>query len=339
MTNAGVFPPVVDLTSPSAPELIDAACQTVGFFQVLRHGIPAALMDSVFDVADRFFAQPLPDKMSWASSSPEIERGYSAKGTEGLAYTLDLEQPPDLFEALTFGREDLPEDPAFHTTEHHFFAPNIWPDKPSDLRSTLLEYQDNAHRVVRQITSVMARGLGLDSDYFVPFTDHAVEALRINYFEGRPGDTAMPYQFGIGPHTDYGIVTVLLADQEPALQAFTNDGEWRYVVPVPGALVVNVGDLLSRWTNDRWRSTLHRVVPVLSTDSSIRRRRSLPFFLEGNFDAVIECLPTCTDADNPPRYGPIKGGEHVYAKTMSGRLLEAAGAESTLGDRAGALDF
>jgi isopenicillin N synthase-like dioxygenase len=331
------FPPVIDLTSPSAPQDIDRACRTVGFFQVLGHGIPQSLIDSMFDVADRFFGQSLAEKMAWASPSPEIERGYSAKGTEGLAYSLDLEQPPDLFEAITIGRDDLPDDPAFHTDTHDFFAPNIWPTTPQDLRPTLLDYWEHAQRVVHRITTLMARGLGLEPDYFERYTDRAVEALRINYFEGRPGDVALPDQFGIGPHTDYGIVTVLLADQEPALQVYAADGHWRYVVPVAGALVVNVGDLMSRWTNDRWRSTLHRVAPVLTKDESIRRRRSVPFFHEGNFDALIECLPTCTDADNPPRYGPITGGEHVHAKTMSGRLLAAAGAESTLGDRTQAL--
>jgi isopenicillin N synthase-like dioxygenase len=332
------FPPVIDLTSPSAPALIDAACRNVGFFQILGHGVPAELMDSVLDVADRFFGQPLPEKMSWASGAPEIERGYSAKGTEGLAYTLDLEQPPDLFEAFTIGREGLPDDPAFHTDRHEFFAPNIWPTTPPDMRPTLMEYWGHAQRVVHRLTSLMATALGLDDGYFEPFTDKAVEALRINYFEGHPGDTALPNQFGIGPHTDYGIVTVLLADQEPALQAYTKDEEWRYVVPLPGALVVNIGDLMSRWTNDRWRSTLHRVTPVLSTDNSVRRRRSVPFFHEGNFDALVTCLPTCTDADNPARYRPITGGDHVLAKVNSGRLLEAAGAESTLGERVKALD-
>jgi isopenicillin N synthase-like dioxygenase len=327
------FPPIVDLTGPDAPGLIDSACREVGFFQVVGHGIPPALLDSVFDVADRFFGQSLSEKLAWASGAPEVERGYSAKGTEGLGYTLDLQQPPDLFEALTFGRENLPDHPAFHTADHQFFEPNIWPTSPAELRPTVLEYWDRVQGVVHTVTSLMARGLGLDDTFFEPFTDRAVEALRINYFEGRPGETAMPNQFGVGPHTDYGIVTVLLADQEPGLQVYTHDEQWRYVLPVPGALVVNVGDLLSRWTNDRWRSTLHRVIPVLSDDHTIRRRRSVPFFHEGNFDAVIECVPTCSGADNPPRYAPITGGEHVYAKVMAGRLLEAAGAESTLGDR------
>jgi isopenicillin N synthase-like dioxygenase len=335
---SGAFPPVIDLDSPTAPVDIDAACRSVGFFQIVNHGIPTQLLDSVLDVADRFFGQPLPAKLAWLSPVPEIERGYAAKGTEGLAYSLGLDQPPDLFEAFTVGLDSLPDDAAFHSDEHHFFAPNIWPDAPSDFRPTLLSYREHAVGLVNRINSLMALGLGLEESFFAPFTDASIDTLRVNFFEGHPGDSALPNQFGIGPHTDYGICTLLYADQEPGLQVYTKEEEWRYVVPLPGALLVNVGDLLARWTNDRWRSTLHRVVPVLTEDDSIRRRRSVPFFREGNYDALVTCLPTCTDAENPPLYPPIKGGEHVAAKAMLGRLLEAEGAgESTVGDRTKAL--
>jgi isopenicillin N synthase-like dioxygenase len=337
------FPPVVDLTSPSAPQLIDDACRHVGFFQVVGHGIDQDLLDAVFSVADSFFGQELEAKIAWESGVPEVERGYSAKGTEGLSYSLGLDQPPDLFEALTFGLDEVPvDDPGYCFDQHHQFAPNIWPTEPADLKAVMLAYYDAAFRLTRAVMSQMAVALGMPSDYFAPFTDKAIDVLRINYFEGRPGDAALPNQYGIGPHTDYGMLTLLLADQEPALQVYTEnpdtqEEEWRYVVPVPGAILVNVADLLTRWTNDRWRSTLHRVLPVLSDGNTVRRRRSVPYFCSGNYDAIIECLPTCTDADNPPLYPPLHGGKHVEEKTLSGRLLEAADAESTLGDRVKAL--
>jgi isopenicillin N synthase-like dioxygenase len=338
VTSSETFPPVVDLESPYAPAEIDEACRTVGFFQIVNHGIPSELLDAVFEVADKFFGLDLADKLAWLSPVPEVERGYAAKGTEGLAYSLGLDQPPDLFEAFTVGLDSLPDEPAFHTGEHNFFAPNIWPDEPKELRPVLLSYREYASRLVDRINSLMALALGLEADFFEPFTDASVDTLRVNFFEGRPGDSALPGQYGIGPHTDYGICTVLYADQEPGLQAYTKEEEWRFVVPIPGALLVNVGDLLARWTNDRWRSTLHRVVPVLTTDDTIRRRRSVPFFREGNYDAIVTCLPTCTDAEHPPLYPPIKGGEHVQAKALLGRLLEATGAgESTVGDRTKAL--
>jgi isopenicillin N synthase-like dioxygenase len=331
------FPPVVDLASSDAPDHIDAACREVGFFQILGHGISDELIQQLFQSADEFFALDLEEKLRWSPAEIEVERGYSAKGTEGFSYSLGLEQPPDLMEGFTVGLEPLPDRPAFHTDAHHFFAPNIWPDRQALLRAALTSYWSEADRVVHRITTLMAVALGLEDDYFEKFTDESTDTLRINYFEGRPGDTALPGQFGIGPHTDYGICTLLLTDDVPALQVYTKESEWRYIVPQEGALLVNIGDLMARWTNERWRSTLHRVVPMLPVDDQPRRRRSIPFFHEGNFDSYVECLPTCTDADNPPLYPPITGGDHVFEKAMASRVLRKADADSTVGDRAGAL--
>jgi isopenicillin N synthase-like dioxygenase len=333
----GDFPPTIDLTSREAPAQIDDVCRDVGFFQIRGHGIPDDLVAELFRAADEFFGQDLDQKMRWSSSQVEVERGYSAKGTEGFSYSLALEQPPDLMEGFSMGLEPLPDRPEFHTDAHYFFAPNIWPDEPAGLREVMTAYWDEGNRVIHQITTLMARSLGLDEDYFEPFTDASTDTLRINYFEGKPGETALPGQFGIGPHTDYGMCTLLLADQEPALQVYTKEGEWRYIVPQAGALLVNLGDLMARWTNDRWRSTLHRVTPVLASDGERRRRRSIPFFHEGNFDAYVECLPTCTSPDNPPRYPPITGGQHVFEKAIASRELRKADADSTVGDRADAL--
>jgi len=330
------FPPLIDLTDDDAPAQLDRACREVGFFQVTGHGIPDEVLDALESAAEEFFTRPLEEKLRWVSPSPEIERGYSAKGTEGLSYSVGLEQPPDLFEAFTVGLEPLPDDPAYHTDAHHWFAPNIWPDEPASLRPAMLAYYSAVERAVHLTTSKLALALGMPADFFEPFTDRSTDTLRINWFEAAPGEVAQPGQMGIGPHTDYGIISMLFNDQAPGLQAYV-DGSWRDVVPAPGALVVNVGDLLSRWTNDRWRSTLHRVVPVQATEGRVPRRRSTPFFHEGNFDALIECIPTCAGPDNPAKYSPITGGDHVLAKQLSARLLETKDTMSTLGDRAAAL--
>jgi isopenicillin N synthase-like dioxygenase len=303
------FPPIVDLRSSTASAEIDRACSEVGFFQVLGHGIPQDLISQVFAQIDDFFTLDVEEKTRWESAVRVVDRGYAAKGSEGFGYTVGVEQPPDLFESYSIGLEPLPNRPAFHTDAHTLFAPNIWPDRPQGLREVMLAYYAQADRVAHLVNRLMAIALGIDADFFESYTDASTDMLRLNFFEGRPGDSALPNQFGIGAHTDYGICTILLADQEPALQVFTKEGEWRYAVPVEGALLVNVGDLLARWTNDRWRSTLHRVMPVLSAAGEVRRRRSIPFFHEGNHDARIECLPTCTGPDNPPRYAPITGGE------------------------------
>jgi isopenicillin N synthase-like dioxygenase len=325
----------VDIEAPDAPEQVDEAFRAVGFVQVVNHGIPDDLIEAVYRGAGDFFGLPLQEKLRWASP-PEIERGYTARGTENFSYSVGLERPPDLLEAFTVARDSYPADePAFATTDrHHFFAPNIWPDSAPALRTALSEYYLKAQRLAHRITSLFAVALGLDAGFFEPSTTHSIDTLRINWFEGLPSCELSDGQLGIGPHTDYGIVTILLADQVPALQVMDPAGEWRTVVPEPGALICNIGDLLAQWTNDRWRSTLHRVLPV--TDDA-GRRRSLPFFHEGNFDALIECLSTCTGPGNPPRYPPVVAGEHVHAKVMASRLSSDTGAGQTLGDRAASL--
>ena len=333
------FPPVVDLTAEDACAQIDAACRNVGFFQVVEHGIPESTVASAFQAADSFFGQPLHEKMRWTSPSPEIERGYSARGTEGLSYSLGLDdRPPDLFEAFTMARDEYPaDDPVFRDSRHHFFEPNIWPDGPTGFRAALCAYYLEVQALAHRLTTMFATALGMPSDFFEAHTAHSMDTLRINYFEGSPGEEPLPGQFGIGPHTDYGILTVLLADQTPGLQVVTSDGTWRDVVPVPHGLVVNISDMLAQWTNDHWRSTLHRVLPIRANVGGTVRRRSLPFFHEGDFDSVVECLPTCCSADEPALYPTVVLGEHVMAKVLSGHLLEVADAGSTIGDRIGAV--
>ena len=134
-----------------------------------------------------------------------------------------------------------------------------------------------------------------------------------------------------------GIVTVLHADQVPGLEIVGPDGEWHGVQPPEGAFLVNLGDLLAEWTNDRWRSTLHRVVPPPRSVEGAAVRRSMAFFHDGNYDAVIECLPTCCSADNPPRYPRVTAGEHLMAKLLGPRTLTASDAVSTAGARVNAV--
>jgi isopenicillin N synthase-like dioxygenase len=342
-SDPSLFPPLIDLNDPNAPALVDAAYREVGFMQIVGHGIPADVIESAFAAADEFFAQPVEEKVRWESGDPAVERGYSAKGSEAFAYTLDMQKPPDLFEAFSVARDSYPaDDPVFarEKDKHNFFAPNIWPDGPDSLRPALTAYYEQVQQLAHRVTTLFARALDLDPDFFVGRTNHSLDTLRVNYFEGAPGDDGpLPEQFGIGPHTDYGILTVLLTDQTPGLQVLDASGEWRPAVPEPGALICNIGDLIAQWTNDRWRSTLHRVAPVMASGAEVVRRRSLPFFHEGNYDMTVECLPTCCSADNPAKYAPVHAGEHVAGKVLSARIFEDAGAVDTVGDRAAALSL
>jgi len=334
-----VFPPVIDLSEPDAAAQIDRACRAVGFFQVIEHGIGRDTITRAFSVVDDFFARPLGDKLRWSSPGPEIERGYSAKGSEGLSYSLGLEdRPPDLFEAFTVARDEYPpDDPAFVDDRHHFFEPNIWPDDAPEFRHALVGYYLEVQALAHRLTTLFAKALGMPDDFFEERTRHSCDTLRVNYFEGVPGQQVMDDQYGIGPHTDYGILTVLLTDATPGLEVVTPSGDWRPVRAVPGALVVNIADMLAQWTNDHWRSTLHRVVAIQAREGLTVRRRSLPFFHEGDYDMVVECLPTCCGPNDPAKYPPVLAGEHVRAKVLSGHLKEAAKVGSTLGNRVDAL--
>jgi isopenicillin N synthase-like dioxygenase len=124
---------------------------------------------------------------------------------------------------------------------------------------------------------------------------------------------------------------VLYAEPVAGLQIVAPDGDWIDVMPADDALVINLGDLTAQWTNDQWRSTVHRVVPPSVSGPAVRR--SAAFFLDGNWDALIECLPTCTSATDPPRYPPVTAGDHLMAKLMGPRLLRASDATDTSGNR------
>jgi len=166
--------------------------------------------------------------------------------------------------------------------------------------------------------------------------DHATEMLRLNnYVRATGGADPLPGQQRMGAHTDYGIVTALFGDRVEGLEIVGPDGDWHGVVPEEGAFLVNLGDLLARWTNDRWRSTVHRVVPP-PRGAGPSRRRSAAFFHDGNYDALVECLPTCLEPGEVPKYPPVVAGEHLTAKLLSGRsrsLEPRAGVTDTVGER------
>ena len=324
--------PVVDLAASDAPQLVDAACRTVGFMSIVGHDVPQAVISAMLDATDEFFALPLDEKLRVRSPSPGINRGYAAKGTEGLAYSLGVDgRPPDLFEAFNVGPESRPDGVPAERVE---FAANVWPQRPASLRPALTAYFEEIAALARRLTRVMARALELDDDFFVGKTDHSTDTLRVIHYERAPGEPEpLRGQQRMGAHTDYGIVTILYADRVAGLEFVGPAGGWHGVVPPPDGFVVNLGDLLARWTNDRWRSTMHRVVPPAPTVEGRAVRRSMAFFHDGNFDAMIECLPTCSSEESPPRYPPVIAGDHLLAKLLGPRTLTVSDAQSTAGER------
>jgi isopenicillin N synthase-like dioxygenase len=327
--------PVVDLTDADAAAAVDDACSRIGFFQIAGHGVPDDVIAGLLDAMNRFFALPEEQKRAVVPPSMAINRGWSPVGKESLAYSLGVEAPPDLFEAFNTGHEVDYTDPVHAAHRDGFFAPNLWPDLDG-FREAFVTYFDEVSALAHRLTQVVAAGLGMPEAYFADKTDHSPDVLRVNWYQRADGSApVLPGQQRMGAHTDYGVLTILLADRVPGLEIVAPSGAWVGVQPEPGCFLVNLGDLLAQWTNDRWRSTLHRVVPPTGEGECLRR--SAAFFHEANSDALVEVLPTCISADRPARYEPVLAGDHLLAKLRGSRELQPSTAASTVGERADVL--
>jgi isopenicillin N synthase-like dioxygenase len=301
---------------------IDRAAREVGFMQITGHGIPDSAVASLIQAMDGFFDMPLEDKQKWRPSSPAINRGYNGPKTERLSYSLGVNSAADLFEAFNVGTpaSDFPHLDLSPLT----YAANLWPQQPAGFEDKVQAWYRHAGGLARTLTRIFAIALDLPENYFAAFTGHSVDMLRMNNYQLPATDLRLePGQMGMGAHTDYGIVTILWADNvQPGLQILDGKGCWHDVTPAPGALLVNLGDMLARWTNDRWISTMHRVLAPVDADGRIVRRRSAAYFHDGNADAVVSCLPGCADEQHPALYPAVTVAEHLEAKLAGSRGLK-----------------
>jgi isopenicillin N synthase-like dioxygenase len=319
---------------------IDRAAREVGFMQIAGHGIPDAAIDALSAAIDGFFGLPLEQKQAWRPPSVSVNRGYNGPKTERLSYSLGVTSPADLFEAFNVGAA-ASEFPGLDLSPSHY-PENRWPDRPAGFEPAVRAWFGHAGGLARRLTRIFALALALPEDYFAPFQDHSIDVLRLNNYQMPAGDLRLETgQLGMGGHTDFGIVTVLWADRVvPGLQIQDAAGGWHDVTPAPGALLINLGDMLARWTNDRWISTMHRVLPPIDPTGRAMRRRSAAYFHDGNADAVIACLPGCADAAHPALYAPVTVAEHIAAKLAGSRGLklnpdaEREAARLRAGDRA-----
>jgi isopenicillin N synthase-like dioxygenase len=306
---------------------VDDACRDTGFLVVTGHGVPQETCDAVLDAFAEFFELPEDEKRAVVVDDPSANRGYSALGQEGLSYSRGEESPRDLFEAFNLGSEATVGD--YYDRYRSFYAPNAWPAHPPQLRDAWLAYEAAVDDVATNLLEAMALALELPESWFVDSCRHAIVTTRaINYERRATTPDPVDGQMRMGAHTDYGILTVLLADDVPGLQVF-RDGVWHDVSTPRGAFVCNLGDMLARWTNDRWISTMHRVVPPPAGSNGPVRRRSLARFLDCPPDLVVETIPSCIDADHPARYGPVNAGEWLRAKVLGSRALQLPDLDDT----------
>jgi isopenicillin N synthase-like dioxygenase len=324
--------PIVDISayvrddSPEArrrvAEQIDRACRTVGFMQIVGHGVAAETTAGIAQAIDGFFAQSLETKKEYVRPKRE-NRGYTPPKTESLSYTIGIDpvtRMNDFFEAFNVGvtREDFPG--AELSAEE--YPDNTWPAAPGAFRGQVEAYFAEAQRVARTLTDIFADALGVERAFFEPLTRRSLDVLRMNNYALPPGSIELGAELtGMGEHTDFGVVTVLWADQVAGLQVLGRDGLWHDVQPADDAFLVNLGDVMARVTNDQWMSTLHRVKPPI-IDGSIVRRRSAAFFEDGDPAAVVAPIPAFVPAGEQPLYAPVTLKEHVSAKLHGLKSLQ-----------------
>ncbi|KAK7545602.1 1-aminocyclopropane-1-carboxylate oxidase [Phyllosticta paracitricarpa] len=315
--NTSRSPPLLDFSvfysqDPAAKKkLVDQVrdcCLHNGFFQIINHPVPVELQQRVMQWNKRFFDLPLEVKKSVGKDLNTWNRGYELLRSQ----ILEEGTLPELKEGFFIG-EEIPKTHPYHVNKKLNSGPNVWPStellaEVEDFKTTCMSYYSAVVSLAKDILKVLALTLDLDESYFGGFSDGAVATMRLlHYPPTEKGDGEERLRRGIGAHTDFGAVTLLLQDEVDGLQVWDKDvKQWFDVMPIPGAFVVNLGNLMMRWSNDRYISNLHRVI-----NRSGRERYSIPVFFSGNPDYVIDCLPNCKPAEEQAKYPPITVEEAV----------------------------
>jgi isopenicillin N synthase-like dioxygenase len=301
---------------------MDRACREIGFFAITGHGVGERLVEDLRRVAHDFFARPMAEKLASRHPVAGINRGYHPVGGEALSKANDTAAPPDLKEFFHVGPVDVGDDAYYTNAEgRQHFIPNIWPARPADFRRAATDYYRAMSGLIPFLMRLAALALDVDECFFDDKVDRSIGTMRLNYYPAQ-AVAPSPGQLRASAHTDYGGFTILSGEDVPGgLQVRMRNGDWIDVPTTPTNFVVNIGDLLMRWTNDRWLSNLHRVVNPPLGDGPTPARLSIAFFNHPNYDALIECLPSQGEA----KHSPVLSGDYrdlKYSKTG----LAAAGA-------------
>lgn len=284
------------------------ACEKVGFFFVRNHKVPDSVISDAFDCTKRYFDQSKEAKEK-VPMSKDYPYGYecaevlvrSEEGKHG-----DEQKKNDLKETFTIclGPEGR---------QHATLKDPRWPEEPSDAVPVLTKYYREVERVSEDLVRIAALALELQEDFFIDKIKEHVAALRSLNYPDTKGSPPAPGQLRASPHTDYGLFTILAAGANPeGLQLMKADGGWLDVTIPSDCFTVNIGDMFCRWTNDKWRSTRHRV--VVPPGDKGNRRQSIAFFLNPTPDVTLKTLPTCVTKECPDKYRSIPAGEYLMMK-------------------------
>jgi isopenicillin N synthase-like dioxygenase len=297
------------------------AFEESGFVALVGHPIPETLIQSTYSAAEAFFAMPLAAKMQFALPKRALNRGYLPIGVESVATTLTGKTPPDLCEAYVF-KSLYQEARQSHVPADERWR-NIWPSYPAEFAKLATEYFWAADNLAIMLHRMTALALDLPEDYFEPFFSEHWSTLRFANYPDQPTEP-LPGQLRYGAHHDYGAFTILRQDMAPGgLQICDKVGSWHDVPAIPESFIINIGDLLARWTNDRWRSTLHRVINPSRKLTGSTQRLSIVVFNRPDDAAEIACLPTCCDAMHPAKYDSVNARMFTQGKMEMSALEHA----------------
>lgn len=296
--------PVIDLTKlidgsdpQSVADQIGDVCERIGFLYIKHHGVDQGLVERMAELTKQLFDLPMAQKQKMnIVHSAQTLRGYIPMYGENV----DPDNTKDFKECFDYGQHDDVVEP--------FFGPNLMPEPWVEFKEVAEQYHDEMLKLARKLISAIALSLNLPADYFEKLQRKPITIQRLLHYPPQAGEIRQE-EIGIGAHTDYGFLTILAQDANGGLQVKNREGDWISAPPIPDTFVVNIGDLVQTFTNDRYISTLHRVI-----NTSGRERYSMPFFIDLDFNAQVSVVDTCQSEHNPPKYESYTCGQHKYKR-------------------------
>ena len=326
--------PIIDISGyPNASnaerlrlgKTIDAAVRSVGFFSITGHGVPPELVARMDKLSREFFDLPVEVKNRYCRQQSNLFRGYFGIGGISESHTHGKTAPRDFTEKFIICREPTNLSDPYYQTEagRRIFAPINWPSEIPGFRATSEEYYVQMSDLAQTLMQLFALGLDLPEMWFDNRIDKHMATLALANYPV-PLDEPPAGQLRQSAHSDISALTILHGEDKPGgLEVRDSDGTWLTAPIVPNAFLINIGDLIARWTNDRWISNVHRVAMPPHDQAADSRRQSIAFFLHPNYDVIVECIPSCLDG-RPAKYPAVTVAEHMSMRMAKSQVAPSA---------------